>query len=77
VERYTMPRKRDRFTGEMLHDYLQHFNVELFSDDFLHVSAKKPAVHLQKLTRRWSPPAPEFTLEEVAAGAPWKKHSES
>src|SRR5436190_18057383 len=32
-ERYSLRRKRDRFTREMIRDYLRHFGVELFSDD--------------------------------------------
>ncbi len=71
VERYEEGRKPDRFTREMLRDYLREFGIELFSDEFLRVDAASPAVRLQQRTRGWS--APEFTLEEVVAGVPWQR----
>jgi hypothetical protein len=71
TERYTLRRKRDRFSREMLRDYLRHFGVELFSDDFLRVDRESPAVRLQQVTKVWQ--TPEFTLQEVVAGVPWQK----
>lgn len=71
VERYTESRKRDRFTREMLRDYLKEFGIELFSDDFLLVNSASPAVRLQQLTKVWN--TPEFTLEEVVTGVPWQR----
>lgn len=71
VERYAAPRKRDRFTPDMLRDYLQHFHVELFNDDFMRVDAAAPAVRLQQVTNVHS--TPEFTLEQVVAGIPWQR----
>ena len=71
VERYTERRRYDRFTREMLRDYLREFGIELFSDDFLHVGEESPAVRLQQVTKVWQ--TPEFTLEEVVAGVPWHR----
>jgi hypothetical protein len=71
VDRYTERRKRDRFTREMLRDYLREFGVELFSDSFLRVEPASPAVRLQQMTKVWH--APEFTLEQVVAGVPWQR----
>jgi hypothetical protein len=70
VERYTSRRKRDRFTREMLARYLHHFGIELFTHAFLCVDATTPAVRLQQVTRIIT--SPEFTLDEVAAGFPWR-----
>lgn len=71
IERYSAWRKRDRFTREMLRDYLRHFGIELFADEFLHVDAGSPAVRLQQVTNVWH--APEYTLEQVVAGVPWQR----
>ena len=70
-ERYSLARKRDRFTTEMLGDYLKEFGVELFSDDYLCVDVATPAIRLQQRTMVHQ--TPEFTLEEVVAGVPWKR----
>lgn len=71
VECYSARRKRDRFTGEMLRDYLRHFGVELFTDEFLCVSAEMPAVRLQQVTNVQQ--TREFMLEQVVAGVPWQQ----
>jgi hypothetical protein len=71
VDRYTLRRKRDRFTPDMLRRYLNHFGIELFRDDFLRVDPTTPAVRLQQVTNIQS--SPEFTLEQVVAGAPWRR----
>ena len=60
VDRYTLPRKRDRFTPDMLRGYINHFGIELFRDDFLRVDPTTPAVRLQQVTKIQS--SPEFTL---------------
>lgn len=73
IERYAERRKRDRFTREMLRDYLRHFGAELFTDDFLRVDAATPAVRLQQVTNVRH--TPEFTLEQVVAGVPWQQSS--
>jgi len=71
VERYTLRRKRDRFTREMLARYLHHFGIELFTDAFLCVDATTPAVRLEQVTGIHS--CPVFTLDQVAAGLPWRR----
>jgi hypothetical protein len=71
VDSYTKPKKKDRFTRDMLCDYLAHFGIQPFSDSFLHVGESKPAVLLQQI--RPTPPIPEYSLAEVVAGAPWKR----
>lgn len=73
VERYSERRKRDRFTRQMLRDYLRQFDVELFSDEFFTVDRASPAVRLQQRTKVWH--TPEFTLEQVVAGVPWQQRS--
>lgn len=70
VERYSSRRKRDRFTSEMLARYLHHFGIELGADAFLRVGETSPAIRLQQVTKVWS--SPEFTLEQVTAGLPWR-----
>lgn len=72
VERYTLRRKRDRFTREMLARYLHHFGIELFTDDFLCVDATTPAVRLQQVTKVIRS-MPEYTLDQVVAGLPWRR----
>jgi hypothetical protein len=67
---YALPRKRDRFTAEMLRDYLTQFGIRLFDDDFFRVDAQHPAIRLQQISNVWH--TPEFTLAEVIAGKPWR-----
>jgi len=71
IERYGARRKRERFTREMLRDYLRHFGVELFADEFLCIDAATPAIRLQQVTNVFH--TPEFTLEQVVAGVPWQQ----
>lgn len=73
TSRYTERRKRDRFTREMLRDYLREFGVDLFSDDFFRIAPESPAVRLQQITKVWH--LPEYSLEEVVAGVPWQKRT--
>jgi hypothetical protein len=61
---YTLTRKRDRFTRELLAEYLAHFGLEPFSDSFYHVSPEHPAVLLED-EARWPSRPPEFTLDEA------------
>ncbi|GFO57577.1 hypothetical protein GMSM_45840 [Geomonas sp. Red276] len=70
-DRYKLPRKRDRFTRDLLIEYLEQFGISPLSDDFYDVSKLCPAVMLENLTR-WPKPPPEFTLEEAKTGLPWK-----
>jgi hypothetical protein len=69
---YQLPRKRDRFTRELLVEYLRQFGLAPLADAFYDVSATRPAVLLES-QRRWHHLPPEFTLEEAAAGLPWKR----
>lgn len=70
--RYRLPRVRERFTRDMLEAYLQQFGLAPQSDAFYPVGVAQPAIVLER-------PAtggvclPEFTLEEVVAGLPWRK----
>lgn len=74
IERYTERRKQDRFSPEMLRNYLRHFGIELFTDEFLHLDAGSPAVRLQQITNVQH--TPEYTLEQVVAGVPWQRARE-
>jgi hypothetical protein len=71
--RYAAPRYRDRFKRDMLCDYLREFGVTSLDDPFMSVSAETPAVILQQITNVQT--MPEFTLEQVVAGEPWRKRS--
>ena len=73
TERYAARGKADRFTLEMLREYVRHFGIELFADEFLRVDAAAPAIRLQQITNVHH--TAEYTLEEVAAGIPWQQSS--
>jgi hypothetical protein len=70
VEFYSEKRRRDRFTRPLLEEYLGHYHIRPFEDDFLVVDQARPAILLQQvrpvITMR------EFSLEEVVAGVPWR-----
>jgi hypothetical protein len=68
---YEKNRKKDRFTREMLCEYLGHFSIEPFSDKFLCVEPNKPAVLLQRINL--VPGFREYSLDEVVEGAPWRR----
>ncbi len=72
LDQYRLPRTRDRFTRELLREYLAEFDLDPFSDSFYRVSPDSPAVVLDSTTR-WPEPAPEYTLHEVVAGVPWER----
>ncbi|NTW29642.1 MAG: hypothetical protein HGA39_09830 [Coriobacteriia bacterium] len=72
TEHYSSLRKRDRFTREMLCDYLGNFGLTPFDDAFYEISEANPAVLLENRSR-WERPTPEFTLEQVVLGLPWKR----
>jgi hypothetical protein len=72
TEKYARPRKRDRFTREMLQAYLQAFGLTPWSDDFYRVSDETPAILLESL-KRWASPPPEYALDEVRGRAPWAR----
>jgi len=69
---YSRPKKRDRFTREMLEGYLREFQLSPLADHFYAVSSSQPAVILERASR-WSDVPPEFTLDEVIAGVPWHR----
>lgn len=71
IAQYTQKRKRDRFTREMLGDYLREFGITAFADDFFRIDPTSPAVRLELLGR--GSRTPEFTLEQVVAGVPWQR----
>lgn len=87
-EFYARRLKRERFTRALLTEYLSHFELFPFSEDFYLVSAAHPAIVLERhreshqgsewLTRKIlssqpQPPVREFTLDEVVEGLPWKR----
>ena len=51
IERYERPNKRERFTDEMLSDYLQQFGLRPYDDDFYKVDAAHPAKGLQAVDK--------------------------
>jgi hypothetical protein len=71
VAAYSNRRKKDRFTRQMLDQYLTHFGLSPFSDNFYVVTPDCPAVILER--PKWPVEPPEFTLEEVLAGKPWQR----
>jgi len=50
----------------------REFEINPFVDEFYAVSRGRPAVMLER-TPRWEDIPPEFTLEEVSAGVPWRR----
>jgi hypothetical protein len=43
TERYKLPRKTDRFTPEMLENYLKNLEIDAFSEDFYIATRENPA----------------------------------
>lgn len=64
LERYKAPRIRDRFTPEMLDDYLHHFGIRFFDPDFY--EAPQPAYLIAK-EGPCAPGMKEYSLEEARA----------
>src|ERR1051326_9617026 len=71
LECYTRPRKRDRFTHELLSIYLANFGLAPFADEFYAVSTSLPPSMLERVSR-WDHIPPEFTLDQVLSGNPWR-----
>jgi hypothetical protein len=65
VERYQERKVRDRFTFEMLKDYLRHLGLSPFEEDF-YLPEGAPAWLVQK-TGTFTPNQRDYTLEEVRA----------
>lgn len=74
VKCYEAKRKVDRFTGEMLEDYLNHFGIPELSDELLITTTDLPAVLFEQ---EKATSLPEFTLEEVTQGVPWRRKLDS
>lgn len=70
TERYTLPRKRDRFDAGLLFEYISHFGVPQIGDELF----RADAVIEGRLVSfpNWSH-ARSFTLEDVVAGVPWQR----
>jgi hypothetical protein len=73
VECYTEKRKRDRFSRQLLEEYLGHFGIRPFEDGFLIADEGRPAILLQQV--RPVVKMREFSLEEVVAGVPWHRQT--
>jgi hypothetical protein len=71
LDYYDRPKKPERFTRELLAEYLTHFNLVPFDDEFFSPSRETPAILVDR-HRASLPNCPEFTLEEVLAGTPWE-----
>jgi len=71
TELYEKPHKRDRFSKDVLCEYLGHFSLQPFNDSFFILDADHMAILLQQIKPVVS--MPEFSLEEVVEGVPWKK----
>jgi hypothetical protein len=51
TERYAHRNTRERFTGEMLLSYLQHFGLRPYDDTFYEVDAARPALGLEAVEK--------------------------
>jgi hypothetical protein len=72
--RYGARRVRDRFTGEMLAEYLAvGFDLRPFDDADYLISFERPGIVLHQTTNVHR--LPEYTLAEVRAGRPWQHGS--
>jgi hypothetical protein len=68
---YRAKRKRDRFTTGMLSNYLRTgFKLDVFNEGIYGVSRTAPAIVLRQITNLYQ--SPEYTLDEVKAGVPWR-----
>ncbi len=75
ADRYGLPKKRDRFTPELLERYLAQFRLAPWSDDFYDIRPDSPAVLLDRsdpLSARSGGGVKTYTLEQVLIGAPWR-----
>ena len=70
-EFYQRRLKRERFPRELLAEYLEHFELQPFDDEFYRVGTASPAILLQQTKPVFK--LPEYTLEQVVAGDPWKR----
>jgi hypothetical protein len=72
LERYSVPRKPDRFDRDLLTTYLASLGARPFDADFYSVSSGTPSA-LVEARRRWSSPPPEYSFDEVQRGLPWAR----
>ena len=75
ADRYAGKIKRTRFTGEMLEQYLAQFGTAPLEPRSFTATAQSPAVLLRDVSR--VNPLPEWSVEDVRAGVPWKRPVES
>src|SRR5204863_7464290 len=71
TELYNARRKKERFTRELLEEYLNEFGIRPFDDSFFVVDNGHEAVLLERTQPVFT--LPEYTLEEVVCGAPWQR----
>jgi hypothetical protein len=64
TEKYRLPRKIDRFTPEMLDDYLKHLGIGAFSEDF-YIATKENPAKLVSLKGDLGYKVEECTLEQA------------
>lgn len=70
LEQYTARLKRDRFTADLLEEYLRHFGIPKIGDDLFRNTNAHPSVFFEQ---EGPSSLPEFTLNEVLEGKPWKQ----
>lgn len=70
TERYTLPRKRDRFDDKLLLEYISHFGIPRFDDAMFSVVSRKEGLLVS--FQNWDH-FRNFTLNEVTSGAPWRR----
>jgi hypothetical protein len=73
LDRYRSRRLRDRFTPEMLREYLGHFGLSPLSDDFYKVTNDRPAIILEECDPKLPEGLQMYTLEQTLAGEPWQR----
>ena len=64
IERYAAKRKRDRFTHEMLAEYLAHFGISAFDESF-YLSPSECVAYLVYIDGPLRPDIKEYSLEEI------------
>jgi hypothetical protein len=70
LERYSAPRKKDRFDRDLLTSYLARLGSRPFDHDFYAVALSTPSA-LVEARRRWPSPPREYSFDEVQRGIPW------
>jgi hypothetical protein len=59
------------FARKLFEEYLAHFELYPFDDEFYVVSSETPAILFQQISQVWR--AEEYSLAEVKSGKPWKR----